>query len=83
MIGKYNMYSFKLLELQSVFPFLCLGMSPRKPFVCNTEAAADIMLLVDGSWSIGRTNFRRVRDFLEGLVTPFNIGPNYIQIGTE
>ncbi|XP_028264962.1 collagen alpha-1(XX) chain isoform X2 [Parambassis ranga] len=57
------------------------GMSPRKPFVCNSEAAADIMLLVDGSWSIGRTNFRRVRDFLEGLVTPFNIGPNHIQIG--
>ncbi|XP_069383332.1 collagen alpha-1(XX) chain isoform X2 [Paralichthys olivaceus] len=57
------------------------GMSPRKPFECNSEAAADIMLLVDGSWSIGRTNFRRVRDFLEGLVTPFHIGPNHIQIG--
>lgn len=39
------------------------------------------MLLVDGSWSIGRTNFRRVRDFLEGLMTPFHIGPDHIQIG--
>uniref|UniRef100_A0A3B4XUQ3 Collagen type XX alpha 1 chain n=1 Tax=Seriola lalandi dorsalis TaxID=1841481 RepID=A0A3B4XUQ3_SERLL len=57
------------------------GASPRKPFECNSDAAADIMLLVDGSWSIGRTNFRRVRDFLEGLVTPFHIGPNHIQIG--
>ncbi|KAK5863096.1 hypothetical protein PBY51_000152 [Eleginops maclovinus] len=57
------------------------GMSPRKPFECETDAAADIMLLVDGSWSIGRTNFRRVRDFLEGLMTPFNIGPDHIQIG--
>lgn len=57
------------------------GMSPRKPYECDSVAAADIMLLVDGSWSIGRTNFRRVRDFLEGLVTPFNIGPDYIQIG--
>ncbi|XP_029994492.1 collagen alpha-1(XX) chain-like isoform X2 [Sphaeramia orbicularis] len=56
-------------------------MSPRKPFECDTDAAADIMLLVDGSWSIGRTNFRRVRDFLEGLMTPFHIGPNHIQIG--
>ncbi|XP_029363195.1 collagen alpha-1(XX) chain [Echeneis naucrates] len=57
------------------------GMSPRKPFECDSDATADIMLLVDGSWSIGRTNFRRVRDFLEGLVTPFHIGPNHIQIG--
>ncbi|XP_040907739.1 collagen alpha-1(XX) chain [Toxotes jaculatrix] len=57
------------------------GMSPRKPFECDSNAAADIMLLVDGSWSIGRTNFRRVRDFLEGLVTPFHIGPDHIQIG--
>lgn len=56
-------------------------MSPRKPFECTSDAAADIMLLVDGSWSIGRTNFRRVRDFLEGLMTPFHIGPNHIQIG--
>uniref|UniRef100_A0A671WRM6 Solute carrier family 35 member C2 n=1 Tax=Sparus aurata TaxID=8175 RepID=A0A671WRM6_SPAAU len=57
------------------------GMSPRKPFECDSNAAADIMLLVDGSWSIGRTNFRRVRDFLEGLMTPFHIGPDHIQIG--
>ncbi|XP_068194637.1 collagen alpha-1(XX) chain isoform X2 [Antennarius striatus] len=57
------------------------GASPRKPFECDIDVAADIMLLVDGSWSIGRTNFRRVRDFLEGLMTPFRIGPNRIQIG--
>ncbi|XP_061541193.1 collagen alpha-1(XX) chain isoform X1 [Phycodurus eques] len=57
------------------------GAFPRKPFECNTDAAADIVFLVDGSWSIGRTNFRRVRDFLEGLMTPFRIGPNHIQIG--
>ncbi|XP_036068863.1 collagen alpha-1(XX) chain isoform X3 [Oryzias melastigma] len=56
------------------------GSSPRKPFKCSSEAAADIVLLVDGSWSIGRTNFRRVRDFLEALMTPFRIGPDHIQI---
>uniref|UniRef100_A0A3P9LHL8 Uncharacterized protein n=1 Tax=Oryzias latipes TaxID=8090 RepID=A0A3P9LHL8_ORYLA len=47
---------------------------------CSSDAAADIVLLVDGSWSIGRTNFRRVRDFLEALMTPFRIGPDHIQI---
>ncbi|KAM8829510.1 collagen alpha-1(XX) chain-like [Synchiropus picturatus] len=57
------------------------GVSPRKPYECDTNAAAEIMLLVDGSWSIGRANFRRVRDFLEGLMTPFQIGPDHIQIG--
>ncbi|XP_056277924.1 collagen alpha-1(XX) chain isoform X2 [Pseudoliparis swirei] len=57
------------------------GASPRKPFECDSGAAADIVLLVDGSWSIGRTNFRRVRDFLEGLITPFHIGPDRVQIG--
>ncbi|XP_056155913.1 collagen alpha-1(XX) chain [Lampris incognitus] len=57
------------------------GASTRKPFECDSDAAADIVLLVDGSWSIGRTNFRRVRDFLEALVTPFHIGPNRIQFG--
>ncbi|KAM9785483.1 collagen alpha-1(XX) chain-like [Neosynchiropus ocellatus] len=57
------------------------GVSQRKPYECDTNAAAEIMLLVDGSWSIGRANFRRVRDFLEGLMTPFQIGPDHIQIG--
>ncbi|XP_077577663.1 collagen alpha-1(XX) chain-like [Stigmatopora nigra] len=57
------------------------AMFPRKPFECNTDAAADIVFLVDGSWSIGRTNFRRVRDFLEGLMTAFRIGPQHVQIG--
>jgi hypothetical protein len=56
-------------------------VSTRKAFECDTTAAADVVMLVDGSWSIGRTNFRRVRDFLEGLVTPFHIGPDRVQIG--
>jgi len=64
-----------------VLSCLCPGASPRKPFECDSGAAADIVLLVDGSWSIGRTNFRRVRDFLEGLITPFHIGPDRVQIG--
>uniref|UniRef100_A0A8C7MSH0 Uncharacterized protein n=1 Tax=Oncorhynchus kisutch TaxID=8019 RepID=A0A8C7MSH0_ONCKI len=55
-------------------------VSTRKAFECDTTAAADMVMLVDGSWSIGRTNFRRVRDFLEGLVTPFHIGPDRVQI---
>ncbi|XP_061680396.1 collagen alpha-1(XIV) chain-like [Syngnathoides biaculeatus] len=35
---------------------------------CGTSASADVVILVDGSWSIGRSNFRLVRSFLENLV---------------
>ncbi|XP_048872828.1 collagen alpha-1(XIV) chain isoform X3 [Brienomyrus brachyistius] len=54
--------------------------SDRKAFVCDSTDAADVVLLVDGSWSIGRTNFKRVREFLEALVTPFHIGSDGVQI---
>uniref|UniRef100_A0A674NT49 Uncharacterized protein n=1 Tax=Takifugu rubripes TaxID=31033 RepID=A0A674NT49_TAKRU len=68
------------IELNKILHLIC-GTSPRKSLECDSGAAADIIFLVDGSWSIGRTNFRRVRDFLEGLMTPFHIGPKRIQIG--
>ncbi|XP_029958698.1 collagen alpha-1(XIV) chain [Salarias fasciatus] len=50
-------------------------------FVCRTEAIADIVILVDGSWSIGRINFRLVRMFLENLVNAFDVGINKTRIG--
>uniref|UniRef100_A0A7N8XY33 Collagen, type XIV, alpha 1a n=1 Tax=Mastacembelus armatus TaxID=205130 RepID=A0A7N8XY33_9TELE len=50
-------------------------------FVCHTEAIADIVILVDGSWSIGRINFRLVRMFLENLVNAFDVGINKTRIG--
>ncbi|XP_061809382.1 collagen alpha-1(XIV) chain isoform X2 [Nerophis lumbriciformis] len=50
-------------------------------FVCHTEAIADIVILVDGSWSIGRNNFRLVRMFLENLVNAFNVGIDKTRIG--
>uniref|UniRef100_A0A674N2Y8 Collagen type XIV alpha 1 chain n=1 Tax=Takifugu rubripes TaxID=31033 RepID=A0A674N2Y8_TAKRU len=50
-------------------------------FVCRTEAIADIVILVDGSWSIGRLNFRLVRMFLENLVDAFDVGIDKTRIG--
>ncbi|KAK2910439.1 collagen alpha-1(XIV) chain [Channa argus] len=50
-------------------------------FVCHTEAIADIVILVDGSWSIGRLNFRLVRIFLENLVNAFDVGIDKTRIG--
>ena len=41
---------------------------------------ADVVLLVDGSYSIGLANFAKVRAFLEVLVKSFDIGPGKVQI---
>uniref|UniRef100_A0A8C5CCN3 Collagen type XII alpha 1 chain n=1 Tax=Gadus morhua TaxID=8049 RepID=A0A8C5CCN3_GADMO len=51
------------------------------PAVCKTTARADIILLVDGSWSIGRLNFKTIRSFISRMVGVFDIGPERVQIG--
>lgn len=48
---------------------------------CKTTAKADIVLLVDGSWSIGRLNFKTIRTFIARMVGVFDIGPDKVQIG--
>nr|XP_020475118.1 collagen alpha-1(XII) chain-like [Monopterus albus] len=48
---------------------------------CKTTAKADIVLLVDGSWSIGRVNFRTIRNFISRMISVFDIGPDKVQIG--
>ncbi|XP_062981009.1 collagen alpha-1(XII) chain isoform X2 [Elgaria multicarinata webbii] len=58
----------------TVVPFLSRGLE------CITTAEADIVLLVDGSWSIGRPNFKTVRNFIARIVEVFDIGPNKVQI---
>ncbi|XP_053322194.1 collagen alpha-1(XIV) chain [Spea bombifrons] len=50
-------------------------------FSCKTPAVADIVILVDGSWSIGRLNFRLVRLFLENLVAAFDVATDKTRIG--
>ncbi|KAK7939882.1 hypothetical protein WMY93_003208 [Mugilogobius chulae] len=49
--------------------------------MCKTPAIADIVILVDGSWSIGRINFRLVRTFLENLVKAFSVDIDKTRIG--
>ncbi|XP_076016833.1 collagen alpha-1(XIV) chain, partial [Genypterus blacodes] len=71
---------WKLQELP-VPPEDANEISAVDPFVCHTEAIADIVILVDGSWSIGRINFRLVRTFLENLVNAFDVGFDKTRIG--
>lgn len=46
----------------------------------GVDVQADVVLLVDGSYSIGLANFAKVRAFLEYLVKSFDIGPHKVQI---
>ncbi|KAJ7341667.1 hypothetical protein JRQ81_006106, partial [Phrynocephalus forsythii] len=58
----------------TVVPILSTGLE------CKTRAEADIVLLVDGSWSIGRPNFKTIRSFIGRIVEVFDIGPDKVQI---
>lgn len=46
-------------------------MCPLLSGQCNSVRAADVVFLVDGSSSIGRSNFQLVKGFMSGLVKPF------------
>uniref|UniRef100_U3K793 Collagen alpha-1(XX) chain n=1 Tax=Ficedula albicollis TaxID=59894 RepID=U3K793_FICAL len=50
-------------------------------FQCDTPAVIDIVLLVDGSWSIGRNNFKLIKEFLSNLISPFSIAEDKIRVG--
>ncbi|KAJ7322543.1 hypothetical protein JRQ81_018830 [Phrynocephalus forsythii] len=49
--------------------------------VCREAMIADLVFLVDGSWSIRVDNFRTIQDFLYTLVDSFDIGEDKIRIG--
>uniref|UniRef100_A0A8C6Y067 VWFA domain-containing protein n=1 Tax=Naja naja TaxID=35670 RepID=A0A8C6Y067_NAJNA len=53
----------------------------RVSSVCREASVADIVFMVDGSWSIGPKNFRIIQDFLYTLVNSFDIGKDKIQVG--
>lgn len=64
-ISQLNCFSFTLISLP----------------VCTQEAVADIVFLLDGSWSIGSENFQRMREFLHSLVNSFDVAPDHVRIG--
>lgn len=63
-----------------LYPLIFLS-SAWSDVMCKTTAQADIVLLVDGSWSIGRLNFKTIRAFIARMVGVFDIGPDRVQIG--
>ncbi|KAM9296202.1 collagen alpha-1(XX) chain [Gastrophryne carolinensis] len=57
--------------------------TPRRGPVhqCDTWLEWDIVLLVDSSWSVGRVNFRMVKNFLWGILSPLHISRDRIRVG--
>ncbi|KAK1337084.1 hypothetical protein QTO34_001706 [Cnephaeus nilssonii] len=65
---------------------LCLHLSflahpAGLQFHCMPPTPADMIFLVDGSWSIGHSHFQQVKDFLASIIEPFEIGPDKVQVG--
>uniref|UniRef100_A0A8C3X363 Collagen alpha-1(XX) chain n=1 Tax=Catagonus wagneri TaxID=51154 RepID=A0A8C3X363_9CETA len=50
-------------------------------FRCTPPTPADVVFLVDGSWSVGHSHFQQVKDFLASVLEPFEIGPDKVQVG--
>lgn len=40
---------------------------------CSVSAIADLVFLVDGSWSVGRENFKFIRSFIGAMAGAFDI----------
>uniref|UniRef100_A0A8C7KJB8 Collagen type XIV alpha 1 chain n=1 Tax=Oncorhynchus kisutch TaxID=8019 RepID=A0A8C7KJB8_ONCKI len=79
-----QLYTVKVTAVkgaQESKPLLGTFEGEKKQFMCKTPAIADIVILVDGSWSIGRINFRLVRMFLENLVSAFHVEFDKTRIG--
>ncbi|XP_054477460.1 collagen alpha-6(VI) chain isoform X2 [Anoplopoma fimbria] len=59
----------------------CFYGNAAQKTVCTQEAVADIVFMVDGSWSIGTENFKQIRQFLYTLVNSFDVRPEQVRIG--
>lgn len=47
---------------------------------CSVSAIADLAFLVDGSWSVGRENFKHIRSFIASLAGAFDIGEDKTRV---
>lgn len=47
---------------------------PVFPLECSASAVADLVFLVDGSWSVGQENMKHIRSFISATAGAFDIG---------
>ncbi|XP_040290157.1 collagen alpha-6(VI) chain-like isoform X1 [Bufo bufo] len=78
-------YFYKMKTWKIVLLVLLLEQSfhssHSQKTVCKEENIADIVFLVDGSFSIGIDNFKSIQDFLYTLISSFDVSQDNIRIG--
>lgn len=47
---------------------------------CPASAIADLVFLVDGSWSVGRPNFKYIRNYISAAAGAFQIGEDKTRV---
>ncbi|XP_072268435.1 collagen alpha-4(VI) chain-like isoform X2 [Pyxicephalus adspersus] len=84
MIGSIR-YHKKMGHWRSILFFLLFEIKVHVAYtqktVCKEANIADIVFLVDGSWSIGTENFESMQNFLYTLINGFDVGQDKIRIG--
>ncbi len=50
---------------------------------CRASGGADIVFVLDGSGSIGSTNFDLCKDFVKKVIEQFEIGEDKYRIGVQ
>lgn len=48
---------------------------------CPVSAVSDLVFLIDGSWSVGRPNFKYIRSFVSAVAGAFPIGKDRTRVG--
>ncbi|XP_077431453.1 collagen alpha-6(VI) chain [Vanacampus margaritifer] len=84
----YSVSDFAALQgiSQSIVQTLCSTVEVKRQLLqlsqeCAKATVADVVFLVDGSSSIGISNFQEVRGFLRTVVSGFDIGPDKVRVG--
>lgn len=72
-----SLYSLMLDRFNSVSFKNCITYISE----CSVSAWTDLVFLVDGSWSVGRNNFKYILDFIAALVSAFDIGEEKTRVG--
>lgn len=48
---------------------------------CSVGSVADLLVLLDGSWSVGRANFKLVRGLVAAVANAFQVGEDKTRMG--
>ncbi|CAM9373230.1 unnamed protein product [Lampetra planeri] len=80
----YNVDDFSALAgiSEQILQTVCVTVEEiTTQLACSKASVADIVFLIDGSWSIGNINFQQMRSFLYTLVEGLDVAPDKVRVG--